>query len=146
MEVQTLKLAVVEQDLNDLIRKYLPADHPIEQLTARVNQQGVVVTGIYPLFINVHFETIWELGLDAGQITARLANFKAMGVPGNIFKSAIVKMIEELAVAEKWVRIKGDTLWVDADACIAKFACSARTNFKVLTCEPGRILLESRTE
>ena len=145
MEVQALKLSLSEQDLNDLLRKYLPADQPIEELTVRVGPQGLTVSGVYPLFINVHFETHWQLGLEDGQVTARLAHFKAMGVPGNIFKSAIVKMIEDVARAEDWVRVQGDTLWIDVDRCIGKFAFPARTNLKVVDCQAGLIILEGGT-
>src|SRR2546425_10656187 len=97
MKIHALKLSLSEQDLNDLIRRYMPADHPIEDLAARIGPKGLTITGVYPLFINVHFETLWNIGVEQGQITARLEHFKAMGVPGNIFKSAIVKMFEDLA-------------------------------------------------
>src|SRR5438105_10667026 len=106
MEIYALKVSLSEQDLNDLLKKHLPADQPIEDLAVRVSPKGLIISGVYPLFIHVHFETQWELGLDKGQVTARLAHFKAMGVPGNIFKSAIVKMIEDVAGAEEWVRIQ----------------------------------------
>jgi hypothetical protein len=142
MEIHALKLSLSEQDLNELLRKYLPVDQPIEDLRVRVGPRGLAVTGVYPLFINVHFETLWELGLDRGQITARLANFKAMGVPGNIFKSAIVKMIEDVAGAENWIRFQGDTIWIDIDRCIGKYACATRTNFKSISCQAGLVVLE----
>ena len=142
MEVHAFKLSLSEQDLNDLLRKHLPADQPIHDLAVRVGPQGLAVSGVYPLFINVHFETQWQLGVDQGQITARLNHFKAMGVPGNIFKSAILKMIEDLAASEKWIRIEGDVLWIDVDACIAKYAFTARTNLKHLECQAGRVLLD----
>jgi hypothetical protein len=146
MEIQALKLSLSEQDLNDLLRKYLPADHPIEELSVRVVPEGLTVSGVYPLFINVHFQTHWQLGLDQGQVSARLDHFKAMGVPGNIFKSAIVKMIEDLAGAGEWVRVRGDTLWFDVDRCIGKFAFTARTHLKNLECQAGRVILEGQAE
>src|SRR5262245_60351997 len=127
MEVHVLKLSVSESDLNELLRKYLPADQPIEDLAVRVSPRGLIVSGVYPLFINVKFETHWELALQRGQITARLDHFKALGVPGTIFKSAIVKLIEDLAGAEDWLRSTGDTIWIDVDACIAKYAFTAQT-------------------
>jgi hypothetical protein len=145
MEVHALKLSLSEQDLNDLLRKYLPAGHPIEDLTVRVGPKGLTVSGVYPLFINVHFETHWGLGLDQGRVTARLDQFKAMGVPGNIFKSAVVKMIEDLAGAEPWVRVQGDTLWIDVDGCIGKYAFTAKTDLRHLDCQTERILLEGGT-
>jgi hypothetical protein len=146
MEVHALKLSLSEQDLNDLLRKYMPRDHPIEDLTVRVGPNGLTVSGVYPLFINVHFETHWKLGLEDGLVTARLDYFKAMGVPGNIFKSAIVKMIEEVAGAEPWVRVQGDTLWVDVDGCISKYAFAARTHLRHLECQTERILLQGGME
>jgi hypothetical protein len=146
MEVHALKLSLTEQDLNDLLRKYLPAGQPIEDLSVRVSPKGLIVSGVYPLFINVHFETQWQLGLDRGQVTARLEHFKAMGVPGNIFKSAIVKMIEDLAGAEKWIRIQGDTLCIDIDGCIGKYAFTALTHLRRLDCQSGQILLEGHAE
>ena len=51
-------------------------------LRVRLSPAGLAITGVYPLFINVHFETLWQVGLDKGQVTARLHHFKAMGVPG----------------------------------------------------------------
>jgi len=146
MEVHVLKLSLSEQDLNALLRKHMPASQPIENLTVRVGPGGLTVSGVYPLFINVHFETQWQLGVDQGQITARLEHFQAMGVPGNIFKSAIIKMIEDLAGAEEWLRIQGDTLWVDVDRCIGKYAFAAQTHLKVLECQAARILVEGQAE
>jgi hypothetical protein len=142
MQVYALKLAVSEQDLNDLLRKYLPADHPIEDLAVRVAEQGLTVSGIYPLFINVHFETLWRLGLEQGRVTARLAHFKAMGVPGNIFKSAIMKIVEDLASAEEWIEVAGDTLRIDVDRCLGQYAFPTRTHLKLLDCQTGAIYLE----
>jgi len=144
MIIHNLKLSLTEQDLNDLLRKHMPADQPIEELAVHVDPQGLKITGVYPLFINVRFETQWALGIEGGKITARLDHLKAMGVPGNIFKSAILKMIEEVAKAEKWIHAKGDTLWVDVDAGLAKYAFPAKTHFKVLECRAGVIYLEGR--
>jgi hypothetical protein len=144
MKVHALKLSLSEQDLNDLIHKYLPADAAVEDLRVRVSPKGLVVTGIYPLFINVHFETHWDVGLDRGRVTARLDQFKAMGVPGNIFKSAVVKMMEDLAGEEEWVRIEGDTIRLDVDGCITKYVFPTQTNFKVLTCQEGNVVLEGK--
>ena len=142
MEVQSLKLAITDEDLNGLLKKYLPPNVPVEELSIRITPEGMAVTGIYPLFINVHFESVWELGVDQGRVTARFDKFKAMGVPANIFKSAIVKMIEDVAAREEWIRIEGDTLLVDVDACLAKFAVPTRTNIKNITCGEGLLVVE----
>jgi hypothetical protein len=143
MEIQALKMSLTEQDLNALLQKHLPAEQPIEDLTVRLSLKGLTVSGVYPLFINVHFETLWNIGVDGGHITARLEHFKAMGVPGNIFKSAIVKMIEDVAGAEDWLRIQGDTLWVDVDRCIGKYAFPAQTHLTSVECQAGQIVIQA---
>jgi hypothetical protein len=143
MEIQALKIVLTEQDLNALLQKHLPAEQPIEDLTVCLSPKGLTVTGVYPLFINVHFETLWKIGVEGGRISARLEHFKAMGVPGNIFKSAIVKMIEDAAGAEDWLQIQGDTLWVDVDRCIGKYAFPAQTHLSSAECQAGQILIQA---
>ena len=143
MEIHALKLSFTEADLNALLRKHVPAEQPIEDLTVRLSPDGLTVTGVYPLFINVHFETLWKIGVEGGLITARLEHFKAMGVPGNIFKSAIVKMIEDAARGEDWLRIQADTIWADLDRCIAKYAFPAQTHLTSVECQAGQITIQA---
>ncbi len=143
MEIHALKLSFTEADLNALLQKHLPAGQPIEDLAVRLTPNGLTVAGVYPLFINVHFETLWKIGVDGGLITARLEHFKAMGVPGNIFKSAIVKMIEDATQGEDWLRIQADTIWVDLDRCIAKYAFPVRTHLTSVECQAGQIIIEA---
>jgi hypothetical protein len=143
MEIHALKMSLSEQDLNALLQKHLPAEQPIEDLTIRLSPKGLTVSGVYPLFINVHFETLWKIELDGGLVTARLEQFKAMGVPGNIFKSAIVKMIEDAAGAEDWLRIDGDTIWLDLDRCIGNYAFAAKTHLTSIECQAGEILIQA---
>src|SRR4051794_5879562 len=113
MEIQALRMLVTEPDLNDLVRRYLPPDQPLEDVHVRLEGDGIHITGQYPFFINVKFETVWEVGVVDGLAFARLAHFKAMGVPGNIFKSAILKVIEEAARKESWIRIVGEQVRAD---------------------------------
>ncbi|MBI3411706.1 MAG: hypothetical protein HY040_25530 [Planctomycetes bacterium] len=141
MEVHTLKLTLTDQDLNALLRKHLPPDQPIEDLQLVIDSQGLTIAGVYPLFLQVRFETRWELGVAGGLIAAQLANFKAMGVPGNIFKSAIVKIIEDLARNQPWIRAHEDSLLLDVDAAIGLHAFPARTHLTAIQCEPGCITI-----
>src|SRR5947209_5347088 len=100
MELHALRLSLTEQDLNDLLRKYVPRDAEVEDLRVKLADGAIHVTGVYPFFFPVRFETVWEIGIENGHVSARLASFKAMGVPGNIFKSAVVKIVEDVARQE----------------------------------------------
>lgn len=143
MEIQALRLQLTEQDLNDLIRRYLPPDSSIEDLSVKLGTECVHVTGSYPFFFRVKFETVWQVGVQDGQAFARLATFRAMGVPGNVFKSAILKMVEDAARREPWVRVAGDQVMIDAEQGCAKYAVAARLRLRALTLRAGQLLLEA---
>lgn len=143
MELHALKLSLTEQDLNDLLRKYLPKDLDIDDLRIKFSDQGIHVSGIYPFFIPVRFETIWEVGVETGHASARLASFKAMGVPGNIFKSAVVKIVEDIAKQENWIRIVGDRFLADVESGCSKYAVLAHLHLKSIQVTPGSLILEA---
>jgi hypothetical protein len=143
MELHALRLSLTEQDLNDLLRKYMPKNVDVEDLRVRFADNCVHVTGIYPFFFPVRFETIWEIGVDGGHASARLASFKAMGVPGNIFKSAVVKIVEDIAKQESWIRIAGDRFLADLELGCSKYAVLAHLHLKSITVQSGQLMLEA---
>jgi hypothetical protein len=143
MEIQKLRLSVTEQDLNELVRRYLPKDQPVEDVQVRLTPEGVLITGKYPFFLTVKFELLWEVGVSGGLAMARLANFKAMGVPGAIFKSAIMKAIEDAAKKESWIRIAGDQVLADLEAASAKYAVAAKLRLKAISVTPGELIVEA---
>jgi hypothetical protein len=143
MELHALRLSLSEQDLNDLLRKYMPKNVDVEDLRVRLVDNNVHVSGIYPFFFPVRFDTIWELGVEMGHATARLASFKAMGVPGNIFKSAVVKIVEDIAKQESWIRIVGDRFLADLEVGCSKYAVLAHLHLKSITVQSGQLMLEA---
>lgn len=142
MEAHFFKICITEQDLNHLVGKYLPPDHPIEELQVHLIPSGVSVSGLFPMFGTVRFETHWEIGVAAGQITARLAQFKVLGIPADIFKSALVNLIEEFAKEEPWVQFEKDRLQINLDAFVGKFAFPACTNVTAISNYEGSLLIE----
>lgn len=143
MELHSLRLSLTEQDLNELLRKYLPRDVEVEDLRVKLADQFLHVTGVYPFFIPVRFETIWEIGVDNGHAMARLMSIKAMGVPGNIFKSAVVKIVEDIAKREHWIRIVGDRFLADLELGCSKYAVLANLHLRSITIRPGALMLEA---
>jgi hypothetical protein len=143
MEIHSLKVVITEQDLNDLVQKHWPEDQPVENVQVRVGPEGVTVKGVYPLFINVSFETMWALGVEAGRISARLSGLRAMGIPGNVFKSAILKLIADAARKEPWVQVDKEQVWLDVDGLLRKEGVTARTNLTGIICQAGQIMVEA---
>lgn len=143
MEIQALRLVITEQDVNALVQKHLPPDQPVENVHIRLAPEGAYVRGVYPLFINVSFETLWELGVQEGKVSARLANLRALGVPGNVFKSAIVKLIADAAQGEDWLLFEKDTVLVDVERLLLKEGITIRMNLKRIVCETGQVVIEA---
>jgi hypothetical protein len=145
MEIHSLRASITEKDLNELVAKHLPEGQPVEDVKLRVTAEGVFLTGIYPLFVNVKFESHWKLGIRGGSVTATLAGFKAMGIPGTVFKGAILKFIGEAAKGEAWLQIEQDTIAIDVDAALLKNGIPTRTNLARITCQEGVVVVESAT-
>ncbi|MSU78676.1 MAG: hypothetical protein EXS16_11355 [Gemmataceae bacterium] len=143
MELHALRLSLTEHDLNELLRKYVSKNIDVEDLRVKLADHAVHITGIYPLFFPVKFETIWELGVEDGHATAKLTSFKAMGVPGNIFKSAVVKIVEDLARQESWIRIVGDRFMADVELGCSKYAVLAHLHLKSISIKPGTMFVEA---
>jgi hypothetical protein len=144
MEIHSLKVTLSEQDLNGLLQRHVPRDQPVEDLTVRLAPEGVYVKGVYPLFINVSFETLWALAAQGGKITARLAQLKAMGMPGNVFKSALLKVIADATRTEEWMTIAGDTVVIDVERMLEEHGVVGRTNLRSVTCQEGNLVLEAK--
>jgi hypothetical protein len=143
MEIHSLRVSFSEQDLNDLAGKHLADDQPIEGLTFHITTGGMVIKGTYPLFVNVSFETSWEVGVHEDKLTARLTGFRAMGIPGNIFKSAILKLVGDSARDHDWLSVDHDTIRVDVDRLLLENGLTARTNLTAVSCQNGLVVIEA---
>jgi hypothetical protein len=64
-------------------------------------------------------------------------------VPGNIFKSAIMKVIEDLAKKERWLRIAGDQIIADPDQALAQYAVAGKTHLKSIIVQTGLLVIEA---
>jgi len=143
MEIQALKLLVTQQDLNELVKKHLPEDQPLENVHIRVAPEGVYVTGEYPLLFRVGFETLWELETQAGMLLARLTGLKAMGLSATVFKSAVMKAIEEAAQEKDWLAFDEDVVAVDVDRLLAAEGIAMKTNLSAVRCRAEALVIEA---
>src|SRR5713101_8203288 len=131
MEIHSLHILLTEQDLNDLAKKHTPKNLPVEDMRLRLSPEGVHLTGVYPFFINVSFETVWHLSAEQGKAVAKLTKFRAMGVPGNIVKR------------EPWVHVDGDQLVADLDQACAQYAVAGKTHLKSIIVQRGLLVIEA---
>lgn len=143
MEIQALKLLIVEAEINAVLAKEGTADIPVRDLAVRFLAEGVHIKGKYQALMPMPFETLWVVSIEAGQIVAHLAEFKMVGFGSGMFKGILMDMIVESLQAEEAVRAEGDKLWIDLDRLLARRGFPARTNLTAVRCEPGRFLIES---
>ena len=141
MEIQQLALVLTEQDLNALVQKHLTDDLPVEQLEMRLSSAGLQVTGEFPLFVNVRFETAWELGVRQGKVTCRLVHLKALGLPANVFRSMVVKFIAEAARKIDGLDCDNDVIIADLDRLAAREGIQLQSNLRSIECQDGRIVI-----
>src|SRR4051795_6060323 len=114
MDIQALKLFVTEDEINDLLAKFLPPDLPVQRLSVRLTPEGVVVQGVYPtLLVKMAFETLWEITAAGPEVEARLANVKVAGLPAGKLRGLLVKLIRDATAHEPGVRVRDETIRLD---------------------------------
>lgn len=145
MEIQSLKITMTEADLNALLKKLKPGDAPIENLEVQLAPEGLTIKGVYPMFMKVSFEAQWEVGIKEGNIAAKLNSLRAMGMPGNLFKSALMGIIDNAAKDKPGIRIDGDTILVDLDAVLKGEGIEAQTRLSAIDCQAGQITIIAGT-
>jgi hypothetical protein len=145
VEIQALKLLVTDADLNDVVVNRLPEDPEIRKLRVQVAPEGVYVTGVYQMVFNVPFETLWELAVAGGKLTARLSGFKAMGLPVGMFKSMLMNVVREAVSPIDGIETEDDTLRLDVERLLAKEGFSVRANLTRVRCHAGHLVVEAAT-
>src|SRR3954453_3398633 len=113
MEVHALELHLTEDDLNTLIGRLVPADSPVEDLRVQLKPDAVCVRGVYPLLVNVSFECWWQADVSQGKVRCRITQLRAMGMPGMVLKSAVLKALESAARREYWLAVHGEEIHID---------------------------------
>ena len=143
MEIQVLKLAISEQDLNDLIPELLGPNQQVKDLRIRVSPEGVQISGIYQLMIGVHFDALWRPAIwDGGLLAISLADFKVVGFGGSMLKGAVMSALGDLAAQKEGVHVDGDTLVIEPDHIMLRKGLPVKTNLTAVYCDTGWVVVE----
>ena len=82
MDIQTLKVFVSEQELQELALKFQPPDSPVKNLAVRVTPEGVSVSGEAPTpMLTLPFESVWRPQVEGGRVAVYLDGLKAAFLP-----------------------------------------------------------------
>ena len=146
MDILALHIRLTEEDLDEALQRHLPPHLPVEDLHLSLPGQGIVLTGMLPLFINVKFETTWDLSVVSGLLQARLSRFKAMGIPANIFKSAVMKIFEDAAKNEPWLKVAGEVVTIDPEGLAGSCGLKLEMSLRAVHCKMGEFAIEAGTQ
>jgi len=146
MEIQSLKMSLSQDDLNNLIAKHLDNGEPIRDLKVRLLPEGIRVSGTYPVaFFNVRFDTMWALSVRGREVAARLADLSVAGAPAGLVRGTLLEMLSASVAREEWARVEGDSVLVEPDVLLGRLGLVSRTHLTAVRCEAGRIVIEGGT-
>lgn len=143
MEIQVLRLIVTEQDLHQLAGRELRNQSSVKDVKIQVTPEGVLVSGVYQLLVNISFDMVWHLSVRGGKLAAHLANLRFSGFGAAMFRGTLLDLLSEAVQQEDWIQFDSDTLTIDADQLLAKRGLTARTNLSAVRCEQGHLVLEA---
>jgi hypothetical protein len=144
MEIQTLKLFLTEDEVNDLVRRFAPDTGSIENLRIRLTPEGVLVQGEYPtMVLRVRFETLWEPRGEGPEVVARLASVRVSGIPAKLLRGALLKVIRDLVGQEIGVRVADDGVRVHLEEIARAHGLPLRINVTAVRCSIATMVLEA---
>ncbi len=76
-------------------------------------------------------------------MSATLTKLKAFGMPGMVFKSAIMKALRDVSVKHQWLEVRGDDVLFDVEALLSRELCPTRMRVQRIVSGQGMLVLET---
>jgi hypothetical protein len=144
MEILALKLFLTEGEINGLIQKFLPEPGAVENLRVRLTPEGVVVQGDYPtLLVKMAFETLWEVGVAAGEVEARLTSVKVAGLPAGMLRGVLLKVLRDVTAGEAGLEVQDETVRVNVEEMLWAKGLPVRVRLTAVRCSIGTLVIEA---
>ena len=140
MEIQLMKLAMNDADLNRLASQSSVWPEAIRDVRFAVSPEGVRVTGVYQQFIGIPFQMLWHLSIFEGKVIGRIGAVRA----GFISVGFIKKYLLNLIAAATNVELRDGMLVFDVDSLLADKGWPMRANLTSVRGTLGSLILESR--
>lgn len=140
LELNAIELTVTDGDLSALIDKYVRGDDlPVSGLDAQIGADGVIVRGKYQAaFLKGSFEATISLVADAQVVIATLADLKALGPVGNMFKGMLTSALQMKLGDIPGVSGDKDAIRFDLARLLADRGLAAEFAVLEIRCAPGR--------
>lgn len=140
MEIRSLVLVATEADLNELALKFFPRLDAIRDLRIAVVPDGIRVSGTFQKLISMHFQTLWQLSVTEGKVTARLGKVKA-----GVLSLGLAKpyLLDAIARATTVLELRDETLFLNVDRLLEEKGWPIRTNLTSIHCDYGSLTVKS---
>jgi hypothetical protein len=146
MDIQTLKVFITEQELQELAVKLQPPDAPVKNLTVRVTPDGVAVAGeARTPMLTLSFESVWRPRVEGdGRVAVSLEGLKAAGFPAKVLGPLVLTLLKD-AIKEPFVEVKEDAVVVDVQEFVRRQDLPVRVAFavQVVRCVAGGLVAEA---
>lgn len=144
MDIQTLRLFVSEQELNELVRQHQPADAPVKNLSVRVTLEGVRVSGEATVMMTMSFESVWRPAVVGGKVTVELVELTAAGFPATILRPLVMGALRD-AVKDAAVQVTDEAIVVDVQELVRRERLPVNVRFEVqsVRCVDGGVVAEA---
>ena len=144
LELNAIELTITDDDLRAVIDKYVCADDlPVSNLDAQIVADGVIVRGKYQAsFLKGSFEATISLAVDGQVVAAALADLKALGPVGNMFKGTLMSVLQKNLYGISGISGDKDTIRFDVSRLLADRGFVAEVGTLEIRCSPGRLTVK----
>jgi hypothetical protein len=143
MEIVSLRLLLTEQDLNNLITRFLKPPQKIRDVHVRIARSGLALAGTYETFLPIPFETIWRPFVTDGKIAAQLSSVKAVRIPVHFLKPYI---LQALRSNSSLLHLNDETIVFDIDRLVSDCPIPIKTNLTAVYLDSQCLVLECQQD
>jgi hypothetical protein len=144
MEIQTLRLSITEEEINELLVEFAPDDPPVENLCVRLTPEGIIVQGDYPtMLMKVAFQTVWEVKGYGSVVEARLAGVQVSGLPAGILRGVLLKTLHDTLSQQPGVRVEEESIRLDLRQQPAVQKLRLKMNLSGVHCVAEELIIEA---
>jgi hypothetical protein len=144
MEIQSLRMLLTEQDVNQLLKDHLPKEYAVENPRVNISEQGILFAGEYPtVFVKVPFETLWEMSVHNGLLLAKLTGLRVSGVPATMFRGVLLDVIQDAVAREGGVHLEDEIIHINLEEAARARKVPLRMKLKRVHHSDGVLLIEA---
>lgn len=144
MDIESLRVVVREDEINEYLPRAVPPDAGVENLHVRLVPEGLVLAGTYPTFLlKMSFETLWEVAAADGQVHARLSSIKVSGLPATLLRGVLLKVVRDMVAKQPGVKVEDDKIIVDVAEVLQDRQVPVRINLTTVRSGTGEMVIEA---